>query len=155
MTNILTAQNIAFCGFIVIAIILLGFAAMVLWKIYQNQISLIGLLAEAPSPTNPTMPAKASVSRFQLLIFTFVIAGLYLLLSIEAGTFVEIPGNVLLLLGISSGTHVVSKLTGGPSNPTPPAPTVVQPVVVTPPAPAPIVPPVVVTSPSPPPPARG
>jgi hypothetical protein len=31
---------------------------------------------------------KASLSRFQFLLFTFVIAGLFLLLSIEAGTFV-------------------------------------------------------------------
>jgi hypothetical protein len=156
MANVLTAQNIAFWGFVVIAIIMLGFAAMVLWKIFQNQISLDGLLAEPPPADNPTVGAKASLSRFQFLIFTFVIAGLYLLLSIEAGTFVEIPGNVLLLLGISSGSYVVSKMTGGPSKPTPPAaPTVVQPVVVTPPSPTPVVPPVVVTPPTPPQPNRG
>lgn len=52
---------------------------------------------------------KASLSRFQFLIFTFVIAGLFLLLSIEAGTFVEIPTNVLGLLGISGGNYLVSK----------------------------------------------
>jgi hypothetical protein len=149
MTSVLTAQNIAFWGFMVIAIILLGFAALVLWKIYDNQLSLQGMLTESLDPTNPTVPPKASISRFQLLIFTFVIAGLFLLLSIEAGTFVEIPGNVLLLLGISSGSYVISKVAGGPSKPTPAPvmPTVVQPVVV-PPAPPPA--PVIVT-PAPPP----
>jgi hypothetical protein len=142
MTNVLTAQNIAFWGFMVIAIILLGFAALVLWKIFDNQLSLQGMLTESPDPMNPTIPPKASISRFQLLIFTFVIAGLFLLLSIEAGTFVEIPGNVLLLLGISSGSYVISKVAGGPSRPTPPAvtPTVVQPVVIPPaPPPAPVI----------------
>ena len=95
MTGVLTAQNIAFWGFMVIAIILLGFAAIVLWKIFDNQISVTGLLAEPLDPANPSAGVKASLSRFQFLIFTFVIAGLYLLLSIEAGTFVDIPGNVL------------------------------------------------------------
>jgi hypothetical protein len=133
MTSVLTAQNIAFWGFMVIAIILLGFAAIVLWKIFDNQISVVGLLAEPLDPGNPGAGVKASLSRFQFLIFTFVIAGLYLLLSIEAGTFVDIPGNVLLLLGISSGSYVVSKMSSGP--PKPPAPTVVvqQPPVVQPP----------------------
>lgn len=146
MTAVLTAQNIAFWGFMVIAIILLGFAALVLWKMYDNQISLVGLLTDPPDPTTPTIQGKASISRFQLLIFTFVIAGLYLLLSIEAGTFVDIPGNVLLLLGISSGSYVISKVAGGPGKPpTTVVPPVVQPVVV-PPAP-PVVAPVVVTPP--------
>ena len=58
---------------------------------------------------DPVDDTKASMSRFQFLIFTFVIAGLFLLLSIEAGTFVDIPPNVLALLGISGGTYVVSK----------------------------------------------
>ena len=142
MTSVLTAQNIAFWGFMVIAIILLGFATLVLWKIFDNQLSLQGMLTESPDPMNPTIPAKASISRFQLLIFTFVIAGLFLLLSIEAGTFVEIPGNVLLLLGISSGSYVISKVAGGPSRPTPAPvmPAVVQPVVIPPaPPPAPVI----------------
>src|SRR5262245_33256882 len=114
MTSVLTAQNIAFWGFMVIAFILLGFAAMVLWKIFQNEISITGLLAEPLDPANPAAGVKASLSRFQFLIFTFVIAGLYLLLSIEAGTFVEVPQNVLVLLGISGGSYVISK-TVGPS----------------------------------------
>jgi hypothetical protein len=45
-------------------------------------------------------------------IFTFVVAGLFLLLSIEAGTFVDIPTNVLALLGISGGSYLVAKGVG-------------------------------------------
>lgn len=111
-------QNIALIAFAIISLILLLFAFLVLWKIYKGDISLDGLLSEPP-PAGPAGaqavpgavqgPWKASLSRFQFLIFTFVIAGLFLLLSIEAGTFVDIPQNVLLLLGISGGTYVVSK----------------------------------------------
>ena len=98
-------QNIALYSFAVISIIVLLFAAMVLWKIYNNTIDLKGLLTE-PGPDGE---GKASLSRFQFLIFTFVIAGLFLLLSIEAGTFVEIPNNVLALLGISGVSYLVAK----------------------------------------------
>jgi hypothetical protein len=103
-------QNIALYSFIIISAIILLFAFIVLWRIYTNQISLEGLLAEFPKATDPpgTIP-KASLSRFQFLMFTFVVAGLFLLLSIEAGTFVDIPTNVLALLGISGGTYVISK----------------------------------------------
>lgn len=121
MTTVLTAQNIAFWGFMVVAIILLGFAALVLWKLYRNDISLVGLLEDS-SQADSTGAPKASLSRFQFLIFTFVIAGLYLLLSIEAGTFVDIPANVLVLLGISSGSYVISKTVGSGTPTTPPAP---------------------------------
>ncbi len=109
-------QNISLIAFAIISLILLLFAFIVLWKIYKGDISLTGLLAEPPpaaadGATQTTAPSamKASLSRFQFLIFTFVIAGLFLLLSIEAGTFVDIPTNVLMLLGISGGTYVVSK----------------------------------------------
>ena len=113
----LTAQNVAFWGFVVIAIILLGFAAIVLWKIFTDQISLLGLIAE-PAEADKTGAPKASLSRFQFLIFTFVVAGLFLLLSIEAGTFVEIPNNVLALIGISGGSFLISKgMSGSKSSP--------------------------------------
>jgi hypothetical protein len=69
-------------------------------------------VAAAPGPAAPGMIAvsgKASVARFQLLLFTFVIAGLYLTLSLEAGYLIEIPNQVLGLLGISGASYVVSK----------------------------------------------
>jgi hypothetical protein len=53
--------------------------------------------------------SKASMSRLQLLIFTFIIAGLYLTLCFEAGEMIAIPNQVLGILGISGGSYVVSK----------------------------------------------
>lgn len=129
------SQTIATIGFGVIAAIILLFALLVLWKMYRGDIKLDDLLAESPPPGDPfrpvpmvaapadaatdgaaprapTIATKASLSRFQFLVFTFVIAGLFLLLSIEAGTFVDIPQNVLILLGISGGSYVVSKTVG-------------------------------------------
>lgn len=83
--------------------VILGIAALVLWKMFTDKIPLNFLIAE-PGGDN-----KASLSRFQFLIFTFVVAGLFLLLSIESGTFVEIPASVLGLLGISGGSYVLAK----------------------------------------------
>lgn len=105
----MTTDNIANYSFAIISIILLLFAFLVIWKIYTGAISLDGLLAETPKDGKSVDNAKASLSRFQFLIFTFVIAGLFLLLSIESGSFVEIPTNVLVLLGISGGTHLIAK----------------------------------------------
>ena len=111
----MTPQTIAIYSFAIISLIILLFAFLVLWKIFRNEISLSGLLAEPPKPGEENDSGKASLSRFQFLIFSFVIAGLYLMLSIEAGTFVDIPQNVLFLLGISGGTYIASKM----ANPTP------------------------------------
>jgi sterol desaturase/sphingolipid hydroxylase (fatty acid hydroxylase superfamily) len=103
-------QNISLISFALISAILLLFAMIVLWKIYKNEINLEGLLTEPAKPADPPgTPPKASLARFQFLVFSFVVAGLFLLLSIEAGTFVEIPNNVLGLLGISGGSYLVSK----------------------------------------------
>lgn len=105
----MTFQTISLISFALISLVLLLFAFVVLWKIKTGAISLSGLLSEPPPTGKAVTDAKASLSRFQFLIFTFVIAGLYLLLSIEAGTFVDVPQNVLFLLGISGGTYVASK----------------------------------------------
>ena len=94
----------------VISLVILGFASVVLYKILNGEIELDGIISE-PGKT------KASLSRFQFLIFTFVIAGLYLVLSLESGTFVDIPESVLVLLGISGGSYLVSKGIGGKKGP--------------------------------------
>ncbi|HEY9104564.1 hypothetical protein [Chitinimonas sp.] len=52
---------------------------------------------------------KASISRFQLFVFTLVISGLYLALSIEAGQLIDVPNGALTLLGISGGSFLISK----------------------------------------------
>lgn len=89
--------------------------AIILWQMWRGSIDLSGLLSEpptipagAPAGTAPS-PGKASMSRLQLLLFTFVIVGLFLTLSLEAGEMVAIPNQVLGLLGISGGSYVVSK----------------------------------------------
>ncbi len=105
-------QIISLISFAIISIIVLCLAFIVLWKIWKDEISLKGLLTEVPPPGGNVTDAKASLSRFQMLVFTFVIAGLFMMLSIEAGGFVDIPQNVLLLLGISGGTYVISKGVG-------------------------------------------
>lgn len=107
---------------IAIALVIVGMALAVLKALFDGTIRLDYLLSEPADPhlqadaqarglTDPPPPEapKASLSRFQLMIFTFVIAGVYLVLCLEAGTFVEIPENVVLLLGVSGGTYAASK----------------------------------------------
>src|SRR6266508_6324857 len=104
----MNAPHLALIGFIAIIVVILAFASVVLWFIISGTIKLEGLIAEL-DPANPETFGKASLSRFQFLIFTFVVAGLFLLLSIETGAFVKMPGDVLGLIGISGGTFIVSK----------------------------------------------
>lgn len=92
---------------------------LVLWRIYQGQIDLKLLISEKSG--------AASMSRFQLLIFTFVIAlSLFLIVVANAKLlqtneniarkpsptlpqFPDVPGGVLALLGISASSYTVSK----------------------------------------------
>jgi dolichyl-phosphate-mannose--protein O-mannosyl transferase len=78
-------------------------AVIILWKIYTNDIDLKKLVSE--------QNGDASMSRFQFLIFTFVIAlmWIYLFFCNECKEFPNIPTGVLGLIGISGGTYVVSK----------------------------------------------
>jgi hypothetical protein len=85
--------------------VLLGlFGAVVLAKMVCGPIDLRLLISESDG--------SASMSRFQFLIFTFVIAASYLLLASTAtGTsLVDVPNGVLGLLGISGGSYVASKV---------------------------------------------
>lgn len=87
--------------------IALGFMALlgaaILWFIFTGKIDLTRLISE---PTG-----DASMSRFQLLIFTFVIAlSMFLIIASAAEPgFPDIPGGVLTLLGISASSYLVSK----------------------------------------------
>ena len=78
---------------------LLGLA--ILWLIAREKIDLTRLVSESDG--------TGSMSRFQFLIFTFVIALALIFLTAEAKEFPEIPGEILALLGISGGAYVVSK----------------------------------------------
>lgn len=86
----------------------LGFLGLIgvaiLYYVFTGRIDLGGLISE-PS-------GEASMSRFQLLIFTFVIAACLFLIVASKGPpgFPEdIPQGILVLLGISSSSYLVSK----------------------------------------------
>ena len=96
---------------VIISLIILGFATVVLYKIVKGEIPLRGIIEE-PHEVGGDAKPKASLSRFQFLLFTFVIAGLYLVLSLESGNFVDLPDSVLYLLGISGGSYLISKQIG-------------------------------------------
>lgn len=80
-------------------IFLFGF--LILTAIASGKIDITSLLAENGG--------GASMSRFQLLIFTFVIAVSFFLVVVGGTGLPEVPGSVLALLGISAGTYGVSK----------------------------------------------
>ena len=54
---------------------------------------------------------QASLSRFQFLVFTFVVAMGLLVITLKVGSFPHIDGGVFGLLGISGGSYVASKIT--------------------------------------------
>jgi hypothetical protein len=113
-------------GFTLLALIFLfGFAVLV--YIANGSIDLSDLLSDGDSK-------GASMSRFQLLIFTLVIALSLFLVVVSNMAFPDhIPPEILTLLGISASTYAVSKgIQMSGNQPTPPPV-----VVVAPPAPQP------------------
>jgi len=82
-----------------VLIFLFGF--LVLAAIASGKIDISQLLSE--------VGGGASMSRFQLLIFTFVIGLSFFLVVICECKFPEVPKEVLTLLGISASTYGVSK----------------------------------------------
>src|SRR6202171_1945829 len=94
--NISEIMGIALASFLIIC----GLA--IVWMITQGKIDLSRLISE---PTG-----DASMSRFQLLIFTFTVAFSFFV--IVAGNnppkFPEVPNGVLALLGIGAGAYAVS-----------------------------------------------
>jgi hypothetical protein len=96
-------------GYVGIAILSL-FAIAVVLLILWGKIDLTKLISEADG--------SASMSRFQFLVFTFVVGFALMLavvqsvLSVAPGTAVvlpHLPGSLLGLIGISGGTYAVSK----------------------------------------------
>jgi hypothetical protein len=75
--------------------------ATLLWLIWTDRIDLSQLIAEANG--------SASMSRFQLLIFTLVVAISLFILVEHGGRFPDIPQGILTLLGISASTYAVGK----------------------------------------------
>jgi len=89
--------------------VVLGFLALlgaaILYNVITGKIDLSGLISE---PTG-----DASMSRFQLLVFTFVIAASLFLIIASATPSPsfpkDIPSGILMLLGISASSYLVSK----------------------------------------------
>lgn len=81
--------------------ILFLFGFLILAAIASGKIDISALLAESGG--------GASMSRFQLLIFTFVIGISFFLVVVVKNDLPEVPKTVLALLGISAGTYGVSK----------------------------------------------
>lgn len=90
----------AVLGYVLVAL-MFGMGVVILWKIAVGTIDISQLLEESGG--------GASMSRFQLLIFTFVIALSLFLLVASDKSFPEVPAGVLTLLGISATTYGVSK----------------------------------------------
>jgi hypothetical protein len=88
--------------FIGLFLLIVGVAVIIFVLILRGTIDLSDLLEEPGT-------GKASISRFQFLLFTFVIAGVWLFLSFQSGSMVDVPEHVLWLLGISGGSYGASK----------------------------------------------
>jgi hypothetical protein len=84
-----------------VLVVLFLFGFLVLAAIASGKIDISALLSE--------IGGGASMSRFQLLIFTFVIALSLFLVVTYKRDFPKIPTEVLMLLGISATTYGVSK----------------------------------------------
>jgi len=86
----------------ILACLFLGAVGIiVLAKIATNKIDLEWLISEDNG--------HASMSRFQLLLFTFVIAISFVKLTENNNQFPDVNSGVLTLLGISASTYAVGK----------------------------------------------
>ena len=87
---------------IILAVFLGLLELIILWLIWKGTIDLKELISEKGG--------GASLSRFQFLVFTFVIAmSFFLVVATDPTGLPEVPSGVFALLGISGGSYVVSK----------------------------------------------
>ena len=87
-----------------LAVFLMLLEGLIIYLIGTRTIDLKFLISE--------QDGSASLSRFQFLIFTFLIATLFLILAFaKAGGigWPDVPNSVLGLMGISGGTYITSK----------------------------------------------
>ena len=101
MQSASTMTSIQSFGAYTALILVFLFGIVVLYQIVVGKIDISGLLSEDGG--------GASMSRFQLLIITFVIAFSFFVLVIQGHAFPEVPSGVLTMLGISATTYGVSK----------------------------------------------
>ena len=76
-------------------------AFILLLKISRNEIDLSKLISESNG--------DASMSRFQLLVFTMIVAFSMFILVVKNWSFPYVSDGILTLLGISASTYAVSK----------------------------------------------
>jgi len=91
-----------------LTIIIALLAAKIVIKVWRDEIDLEFLISDDNG--------DASLSRFQFLVFTFVVAmSLFYLIVIKTPPdYPAIPNQILALLGISGGSYVLAKgITGG------------------------------------------
>lgn len=82
-------------------IFLFFLSIIVLLSMISNRIDLSQLIEE--------LSGGASMARFQLLLFTFVIGFTFLIVVACKCEFPNVPPNVLALLGVSASTYAVGK----------------------------------------------
>ncbi|MBI3365149.1 MAG: hypothetical protein HY033_09605 [Ignavibacteriae bacterium] len=93
----------------IIAILVGLLGLVVVWNVVRGKIDLTDLVSEPPKPDGT--PGGASLSRFQFLIFTFVVGMSLFLIIVNTGAkeFPKIDATILGLIGISGGSYIVSK----------------------------------------------
>lgn len=96
-------NNLKILAGYVALIMVFAYGLLTLYAMAMGKIDLKFLVSESNG--------HASMSRFQLLIFTFVIAVSIVLMVIASPQpkFPAIPNEVLILLGLSASTYAVSK----------------------------------------------
>jgi len=85
----------------ILTIFLGALTLIILYRIARNEINLNYLISDEGG--------DASLSRFQFLIFTFVIGMTLFYLIVLTGSYPQIPNQILALLGISGGSYVMAK----------------------------------------------
>lgn len=96
------AVKVTFSWIVAILVGLIGLA--IVFQMLTGKIDLKRLISESDG--------KGSMARLQFLIFTFVIAGSFFLITVSSNPPAfpsKIPGEVLALLGISGGSYVLGK----------------------------------------------
>ena len=95
-------------GEYVVFVLLLGFVAVVVWKMITGEISLDGLLDSKDGRGNRSY----SVERAQLLVFTLLVAGKYVLAVIQnphRDSLPDLPVELVAVLGGSQAIYVGGK----------------------------------------------
>lgn len=100
----------------VLVYVIAGFLALlqglIIWKMANNDINLKFLISDEKG--------DASLSRFQFLLFTFVVAVGLVYLTVQGEGFPKLDNGVLVLLGISSASYALGKGLDKPNSPEPP-----------------------------------